>query len=245
MMACVSKGYCRLILCAVPCVIAVLVQFVDNLVIRLFVLCLFLPLCIVSTVYEIRVLRNLKDEQNYLKKQLAATENMVITDGLTGLYNYRYLRQYLEDDFLSALGEDFILSIIMMDVDCFKAYNDKYGHLEGDKLLRQLALIFKSSIRENDIAVRYGGEEFVIILPGLDASRAYQIAERIRARIESTEVLADSDLEDQVTVSCGIATYPIHAKTSDELLNMADKALYRAKKLSKNTVCIYSDELFS
>lgn len=237
-----SKGYLRIVFHVLPCVVAMLIQFIDSLTVRLLVLCVLLVIGIAGAVYEIRISSRLKSEHAYLKRQVAAAEKMAITDGLTGLYNYRYLRQYLDDDFLSALGKDFVLSIIMADVDCFKAYNDKYGHLQGDQLLRWLADVLRGAIRENDIVARYGGEEFVIVLPGIDSDSAVQIAERIRTKIESTGTMAeDLTLRGQVTVSFGIATYPIHAQTSDELLGKADKALYRAKQLSKNTVCV-SDE---
>jgi diguanylate cyclase (GGDEF)-like protein len=237
-----SKGYLRIVFHVVPFVVAVLVQFVDSLTIRLLILFVLLAISLISTAREIMIASQLKSEHADLKRQAAAAEKMAITDGLTGLYNYRYLRSYLDDDFLSALGDDFVLSIIMADVDCFKAYNDKYGHLEGDQLLRWLAAIFKEAIRENDIVARYGGEEFVIVLPGIDSDSAVQIAERIRTKIESTGTMAEEcALKGQVTVSFGIATYPTHALTSDELLTKADQALYRAKQLSKNTVCV-SDE---
>lgn len=239
MMMSSSRGYLRVSLYVLPCVLALFVQFIESLALRFSIMCVLSAFCIGSVIYELKVLKRIDRERAYLKKKVAVAERMAITDGLTGLYNYRYLRQYLDDDYLSALGDDFVLSIIMADVDCFKAYNDKYGHLEGDQLLRWLADLLKGSIRENDIVVRYGGEEFVIVLPGTDSDAAVQIAERIRSKIESATFMAERfALRGQVTVSFGIATYPAHAKTSDELLSMADKALYRAKQMNKNTVCL-------
>ncbi len=128
-------------------------------------------------------------------------------------------------------------SVIVLDVDKFKFVNDTYGHLAGDEVLRRVADILVSNIRPGDVCARYGGEEFVLLLPRTKAENAYIVAERIRKTLELTEV----PLPMKVTSSQGIAHYPTHGKTREELLGRADEALYTAKHTGRNRTVIYGE----
>jgi len=162
-----------------------------------------------------------------------------ITDGLTGLYNQTYFKKILEKTIHSQRRScDSSFALVLLDLDRFKQYNDRCGHLQGDEALRRCAEIITSSLREGDIAVRYGGEEFALLLPNLDRHSAYKVAERIRGEIEgyhfSKQELLDSGT---LTVSGGISVFPESGETMEELIQAADKELYKAKECRN---CIYS-----
>jgi diguanylate cyclase (GGDEF)-like protein len=126
-------------------------------------------------------------------------------------------------------------SVMMLDVDHFKPYNDKYGHPAGDALLKKVAGVVKSSLRANDFAARYGGEEFLVLLPDQDQPGAVEVAERIRLRI-AAETEDQENQRQAVTVSIGIATFPEGGQEVEPLLANADAALYRAKNAGRNRV---------
>ena len=126
----------------------------------------------------------------------------------------------------------------MVDIDFFKTYNDKYGHLTGDQILREIAGIIKDNIREIDIIGRYGGEEFCVVLPDTDNGGAGYVAERIRSAVEEATIKA-YDTTVKATVSLGIAVYPQDGKEMTELIDKADWALYRAKKQGRNQICAF------
>jgi len=159
------------------------------------------------------------------------------TDGLTGLYNHRHFHERLEQEIArgSRFGTRF--SLIMLDIDLFKAYNDIYGHQAGDRILRRIAGHIKSSIRNLDMAFRYGGEEFAVILPETWFDDAYKVAERIRQTIESKM----SARAMPVTVSLGVASWPADGVMAEEIIGCADTALYRAKQTGRNRTCMSSD----
>lgn len=163
-------------------------------------------------------------------------EKLAITDGLTDLYTRRYVLDRLEEERRRALSRKASVAFLMLDVDHFKHANDQYGHLVGDQILREIAEIMRDHIREIDIAGRYGGEEFCIILPDTDRSGAFYAAERIRSAIEKTTIKA-YDVTVNVTISIGLAIYPQDGKKTAELIDKADGALYRAKNLGRNRVC--------
>lgn len=150
---------------------------------------------------------------------------LAIIDGLTGLYNRRYFKGVVEHEFSRLRRNGACLSFLMIDIDNFKIYNDTKGHPAGDELLKKAAEVFKGSVREEDVVCRYGGEEFVIMLPGTDKKGSQIVAERIRVQIS---------LYISTTVSVGIATFPEDAPDSQSLLNKADGALYKAKQTGKN-----------
>jgi diguanylate cyclase (GGDEF)-like protein len=154
------------------------------------------------------------------------------TDGLTGLYNRRYFNEQLERLAGMHLNQGDPLSLLLIDVDNFKKYNDAFGHPEGDLLLKKVARLIKDLGGEHGIAARYGGEEFAVILPGADTYFGLKVAERIRAGIESIR-----DLKQSVTVSVGLGTLPDHATDWRTLIEYSDKSLYHAKNHGKNRVC--------
>lgn len=156
------------------------------------------------------------------------------TDGLTGLYNRRYFNERIEDATGHALADKGSLSLILMDIDNFKKYNDTYGHPEGDRLLKIIAGTMESLVREQDIVSRYGGEEFAVILNNTTNATAMQIADRIRQSIAD---ISPKLVKASVTISVGVATLPDHAKDRDTLITFADKSLYQAKESGKNKVC--------
>jgi diguanylate cyclase (GGDEF)-like protein len=165
------------------------------------------------------------------------TKRLSITDELTGLYIYRYLQQRLEDEYERARRYDRPLSLLMLDADDFKKFNDSFGHVAGDVALAELGAIVKTTVREIDIPARYGGEEFSVILPETDAAGAFVVAEKVREAIATHKFAdADGDRNQQLTVSIGLATYPVHADDREALLRQADDALYTAKHLGRDRV---------
>jgi len=174
-----------------------------------------------------------KLQQN--KADLEEIERLVNFDTLTALYNRHSIVHRLNDQLNQSVRYHEIFSIIMVDIDHFKAVNDRYGHLVGDDVLENIAGIIKRSIRKTDSAGRYGGEEFVIILPKADLVTGEQIAQRIRRNIESSTMIDHSDHDFHVTISQGLTCYQI-GDTFTSLIIRADDALYRAKKNGRNRV---------
>jgi diguanylate cyclase (GGDEF)-like protein len=166
------------------------------------------------------------------------TEELTITDELTGIYNYRFFVQKLEDELKRAKRYHQPLSLLMIDIDWFKKYNDNYGHLFGNQILRTLTGVIKSCIRDVDILSRYGGEEFVVILPQTSKEDAKNIGERIRQKVEQFEFKDNAEtLLVKLTVSLGLATYPENGEAEEELTAKVDQALYLAKGKGKNLIC--------
>jgi diguanylate cyclase (GGDEF)-like protein len=165
------------------------------------------------------------------------TEELTIIDELTLAYNYRFFVQKLEEEKKRALRYDLPLSLIMVDIDWFKKINDSYGHEIGNVVLRELSKVIKSCIRDVDIFARYGGEEFVVILPQTPQIEARRIGERIRERVEETIIDVDVEGNLRITVSVGVTSFPENGKSHEEIVSIADQALYRAKGMGKNLVC--------
>ena len=165
-------------------------------------------------------------------------EELTIIDELTGIYNYRYFVEKLENELKRARRYHQSLSLLMIDIDWFKRYNDTYGHLFGNLILRELSHTIKGCIRDVDILVRYGGEEFVVILPQTDKEDARQIGERIRSKVEQTHFEDKKRrLKVKLTVSLGVATFPENGTDQEELIKSVDQALYLAKWKGKNLIC--------
>jgi diguanylate cyclase (GGDEF)-like protein len=179
-----------------------------------------------------RANRQLKEANEKLLK-------MSVTDDRTNLLNDRYLRRRLTEEFKRAQRYGSPLSVIMLDLDHFKQINDKYGHDCGDQVLRGFGRLVTENAREIDIVGRFGGEEFLVILPNTDGIRAVIVAERVRRAAEE-HVYAYKEFLVRITVSAGIASYPANreVRTEDELLKAADRALYRAKGISRNKVIV-------
>lgn len=163
-------------------------------------------------------------------------QDMAQTDGLTGLYNHRRSQELLRDEIARASRYQRALSVLMLDVDFFKQFNDTYGHPQGDVLLRSIANILSSCVRSTDFVGRYGGEEFIVILPETAGGDAYILAERIRAAVEAEWFPIGDGYGIHKTISVGVASFPNDAETAAELLQHADAALYRAKRTGKNRV---------
>ncbi|MBZ5498012.1 MAG: sensor domain-containing diguanylate cyclase [Acidobacteriia bacterium] len=162
-------------------------------------------------------------------------ERLTITDDLTKLYNYRYLMQYLESEVKRCLRYKKKVSLLFIDVDGFKHVNDTFGHLVGSLALAEMGQVLRKILRETDVVGRYGGDEFVVVLPETPLNGALVIAERIRKKVEDYEFVAQ-DLSIHLTVSLGIANCPKHTLTAEGLIKKADAAMYRAKELSKNSI---------
>lgn len=164
------------------------------------------------------------------------------TDKLTGLANRHYFDQKLNEEAEYALRSGNPLNILLFDLDNFKKFNDSYGHVWGDKLLALFSDIIKQNIRKSDIPVRYGGEEFLILVRDLDEHAAMGVGDRIRRQLEKQKIYVGNDDErKRVTVSCGVAQYPKHSPNIKEVVDLADKALYNAKENGKNVVISYND----
>jgi len=168
---------------------------------------------------------------------------LAITDELTGLYNHRHFYQVLEAEIKRAQRYKRPLSLIMVDIDYFKNYNDRCGHLKGDEALRQLAGVLRRNARDVDVIARYGGEEFTLILPETDLAQAEVQAERIRAAVEQHLFEAEEVQPlGKLTISLGVATYFSPMKRMEELVHAADQALYRAKAQGRNQVCLAGEK---
>ena len=155
-------------------------------------------------------------------------ENAAMTDGLTGLYNHRYFHERLDKEVERSIHNSSPLSLLMADVNGFKRINDAYGHRQGDATLKGVANILRSKVRSVDVPARYGGDEFVIILPETDAKRAAIVAERIKKSVASHQFHKD-DESVQLTISVGVASLP-PIMTKEELIDAADSDLYRDKE---------------
>jgi diguanylate cyclase (GGDEF)-like protein len=163
---------------------------------------------------------------------------LAFTDTLTGLYNRRYLLEELDREFARANRNESSLSLVIIDVDGLKAINDRFGHNQGDVVLTRLGRILKRNTRASDVAARWGGDEFVLLAPDTDSQGASMIGERIRSQVEQCRpTIAKQEIS--ISVSVGIASYPVHASRLTELIKRADQAMYNAKGLGKNQVCVF------
>ncbi len=166
-------------------------------------------------------------------------ERLSVTDRLTEMYNHGYFQQRLEEEVGRASRFGHRLSLIMLDIDDFKKFNDTYGHPRGDKVLQAVSDIIKQNLREIDVAARYGGEEFVVVLPETESEGAAAVAERIREDVTKYEFIGGDDIPPvHKSVSIGVATFPYHADTHIKLIEAADKAMYAAKRQGKNKVVV-------
>ncbi|MGH7729892.1 MAG: diguanylate cyclase [Candidatus Eiseniibacteriota bacterium] len=159
-------------------------------------------------------------------------EKLAVTDDLTQVYNYRFLKSALRREIKRAGRYHQDLSLLMLDVDNLKSYNDRHGHLRGSFLLREMAGLFSAHVRSWDLVAKYGGDEFTVILPQTDVAGARTVAERLRSAVEEhTFPLAT---QGQITVSIGIAGFPVDGQTTSALIETADRALYLAKQRGRN-----------
>jgi diguanylate cyclase (GGDEF)-like protein len=171
------------------------------------------------------------------------TKLMAITDALTGLHNHRFFKQHFTQEIDRAKRYKKPLSIIMLDVDDFKKFNDRFGHSTGDLILMTIGRIIGKTVRGVDFAFRYGGEEFIVLLPETELQAAIHVAERLRIGIQEETVMQLGGVASQgVTVSIGVASFPDSANKQDDLFNIVDGLLYKAKELGKNKVYSFTGE---
>jgi diguanylate cyclase (GGDEF)-like protein/excisionase family DNA binding protein len=173
--------------------------------------------------------------------RMASVELQAISDGLTGLYNHRYFHERLQQTLDAAIIRHETLAVLFLDLDDLKTLNDTHGHSAGDATLVHIAKVIQNNIRGGDIAARYGGDEFAVILPDNDAAGALHVAERIRRSIERATV-GDATHRAKVTISVGLAVFPEDGQTKEDLLDNADWAMYQAKSRGKNRVYVFSHE---
>ena len=166
---------------------------------------------------------------------------MAVTDSLTGLFVRRYFMVKFQEEFHRAERYSKILSVVMADIDRFKKINDTYGHTTGDRVLKIVANFFQKNVRDVDIISRYGGEEFVILLPEADKEEAYTVSERLRKKMSELEI---DDLP-KLSISLGISSYPEDGSDIEMLIKKADAAMYAAKQSGRNRVVIYDKEMES
>lgn len=171
-------------------------------------------------------------------------KNLANIDELTGLYNHRYFQEFLQKSIDNADKKNQEVSLLFMDIDYFKNFNDINGHQAGDLLLKEISQIMKSCIRGSDVVARYGGEEFAAILPNTTENNAVKIGERIRSSIQNTYFKGQENQPDKnITISIGVSSYPKKAINKHQLINTADDALYRAKSFNRNRVELYRSVL--
>jgi diguanylate cyclase (GGDEF)-like protein len=187
-------------------------------------------------------LKRLHDQITDAKDRLAT---LAIKDELTQLYNYRYLQTRLTDEFKRAERYREPLSCVMIDVDHFKRINDRFGHVAGDQVLREVATRLLGAVREIDVVARYGGEEFLLVLPSTNFSGALSVAERVWRSIGSAPfALPGADAAgERITASVGVAVYPSRdIKNKDQLVKAADRALYQAKDEGRDRICVFQHQ---
>ncbi len=168
--------------------------------------------------------------------RIAEAERLSLTDDLTKLHNARYLRQFLVNEIKRARRYKTNVAALFLDLDDFKRVNDLHGHLAGSHALMEVASVILPSVRDTDCLVRYGGDEFVIVLPETGSDEAVQVADRIRAKIEQHQFTGGRRLKISLTASFGIAVFPEHALSPQQLIDCADTAMYRAKAADKNCI---------
>lgn len=166
-------------------------------------------------------------------------KRLAYTDSQTSLFNHRHFQGQLDEEVRRAQRYGRSVSLILLDIDSFKLFNDTYGHPAGDRVLAEMADVVRADLRTVDIAARYGGEEFVVICPETQRGQAMVLAERLCNRIASTGFVTEGGIAHQVTVSMGVAAYPADAASKGDLVDAADKALYNAKRMGKNRVVAY------
>jgi diguanylate cyclase (GGDEF)-like protein len=202
-----------------------------------------LDLRVAALHYFLQIQKKLKNPAVVEIKFLKKAEDSVVVDELTRIYNYRYFQHRIEQEMKRVRRYDRGLSLLMIDVDDFKWFNDRNGHLTGNQTLRRLARVLVSCVREVDVVCRYGGEEFAVILPTTLKSGALTVAEKMRLKVESARFPGENKQpKGKLTVSIGVATAPTDAGDIEALIERADAALYRAKARGKNRVEAFSDE---
>jgi diguanylate cyclase (GGDEF)-like protein len=198
--------------------------------------------------YEIRILKSFMQTVGIIYENILLYSRLVdlyrireqqaIRDGLTRVYNFRYFMQELEREANRNRRFHTPFSLLMIDVDHFKQFNDNFGHMAGDTVLRGISELIDENTRTTDTVARYGGEEFAVILPGLNKKDSVQIAEKLRVLIDENDFTDVPEAKRKITISIGVASFPEDAESGKELLKLSDKALYAAKKSGRNKVSL-------
>ncbi len=195
--------------------------------------------------YMVKRLRQARDElaaaNAALSEKNEELQKLSITDPLTGLNNRRHLMDVLATEVARARRLNHPFAVLMIDIDHFKQYNDTYGHLAGDRLLSQIAVLFRDAIRSIDYAARYGGEEFLLLIHETGSADAAQVADRIRRRVAAEPFGDGADPVGRITVSIGVAIFPAQGDGAEAIIASADAALYEAKRLGRNLVILASE----
>ncbi|HRD66637.1 MAG TPA: response regulator [Candidatus Competibacter sp.] len=198
------------------------------------------PVNIKEVKSRINMLLKKKINLDYLQIHQKEILNLAIVDGLTGLYNQTYLKNYLQLELERSQERGYLVALMMLDLDDFKKYNDMLGHPAGDRILRKFSDLIKINIREIDLPARYGGEEFSVVMPYASKKEAVATAEKICRALQNSYIVEDEKNQlDQITTSIGIAICPKQAITVDSLIEKADSMLYHAKKTGKNKICYW------
>jgi diguanylate cyclase (GGDEF)-like protein len=196
------------------------------------------PFDIEELLARVEAILRIKNEHEELRQQNQRLAELSVTDPLTGLYNRRFLMERLKEELDRAKRYQYPISCLMIDVDNFKQINDSLGHLQGDHVLQQIAELLKNSSRVVDIVVRYGGEEFLLVLPQTDLDGAQVVGERFRKMVEEHRFFP-ADVARTLTVSIGAAAFAgDQLRTYEEMLKWADEALYEAKRAGKNRIVL-------
>ena len=186
-----------------------------------------------------QLVRVMQNESRWLRK-LDRTQARLYRDDLTGLYNYRYLEIALEHELRRAERFQNNFCLLFIDLDGFKPINDQHGHLSGSGVLKQVAEVLRDVLREVDVPIRYGGDEFVVLLLGASCAKGLLAAERVRRRIEECAFVVDGG-RTHLTASIGVAAYPEHARDMVSLLKLADETMYSSKRNGKNRVTVVGE----
>ena len=186
---------------------------------------------------EMEAEEHLKQTQKALRKSEQNYKKLAIHDNLTGLYNTRHLYKDLDQLIQKSAADGRIFSLVFMDIDNFKQVVDTHGHLNASKALQEIAATIKTTLKKPAYGVAYGGDEFVLVLPGFDKQRALEMAETIRQRIKQTIYLQKAGLKVSISSSLGVSTFPFDADTLSGLLALADQAMFSVKERGKDSVC--------
>jgi diguanylate cyclase (GGDEF)-like protein len=200
----------------------------------LLLLLAFISTVVVTTLVLSAAIIDRRQAMLALEHALAGLREEALTDPLTGLYNRRYLWEFLRREWVRARRAGQPLSVIMLDLDHFKRINDSFGHQAGDYVLAAVAGLLRNQIRSSDIVCRYGGEEFALVLPDASYESVRQRAEEIRSAIKQLELTYQGIALGRITASLGIALFPNHADGPDDLITAADAALYEAKSTGRD-----------
>ncbi len=207
----------------------------------LLILVLFIAaLSVVANLVNQQDLEQIRRQNRQLEESEALLREQSVRDHVTTLFNRRYLEETLRREVRRAARDGSSIAVIMLDIDGFKRFNDDHGHHAGDAVLRAMGAFLRTQVRESDIACRYGGEEFTLIMPGASEEVAMARAEQVRTRVKALRAELQGKVTEAVTVSLGVAMFPRDGADGDELLAASDAALYRAKAAGRDRVVAVS-----